>query len=83
MSPTPDCAKCEQLLQPYVDRALTEDEREWVQQHLAGCTACAKCYRLEATLRKHVKSCCEEQVAKELASADLRAKLAALRTPLE
>jgi anti-sigma factor (TIGR02949 family) len=79
----PDCAKCEQLLQPYVDRALDVEERTWVRSHLDGCPFCAKCYRLEDELRKRIRTCCEEQVAEELASADLKERLSSLRQPLD
>ena len=77
-----DCSKCEELLQPYVDRSLTEAERLTVQAHLVACPACARCYKLEEVLWKHLRDCCAEQAAIELASGDLKDKLADLRTPL-
>jgi anti-sigma factor (TIGR02949 family) len=71
------CAWCEEVLQPYLDRALSE--REWVeaQAHLAECGYCAKRYRFESHLRKFVR-----QAASEDMSPELKDRLAELRTPL-
>ena len=77
-----DCSKCEELLQPYVDRSLTEAERLTVQAHLVACSACARCYKLEEVLWKHVRDCCAEQATMEFASGELKNKLSDLRTPL-
>lgn len=72
-----DCAKCEELLQPYLDRELTEAERREAESHLASCTHCAGAYEFEDRLRRFVRRCCEEPMPFEL-----KEKLAALRTPL-
>ncbi len=77
-----DCKQCEQLLQPYLDRTLTTEEREVVQTHLSECTRCARCYRLEEVLWKHVRDCCQEEVTSELASNGLKQRLATLRSKL-
>ena len=77
-----ECSKCEELLQPYVDRSLTEAERLTVQAHLAACPWCAKCYKLEDVLWRHVRNCCDEQAGIEFASGDLKDRLSDLRTPL-
>jgi anti-sigma factor (TIGR02949 family) len=71
------CAKCEEMLQPYLDRVLTEPERIEAEKHLAGCSYCARRYRFEESLRRFVRQAGAEQMAPEL-----RQKLAALRTPL-
>jgi len=71
------CDKCEELMQPYLDRELSEEERLEAEGHLAGCGHCARRYRFEETLRQFVRRCCEESMPPEL-----KAKLAALRTPL-
>jgi anti-sigma factor (TIGR02949 family) len=71
------CAKCEELLQPYLDRDLTDEERAEAEDHLAGCAYCRKRYRFEEELRRFVR-----QAAVEEMPPDLKAKLAALRTPL-
>lgn len=70
------CEHCEEVMQPYVDRALTVEEHAEAEVHLASCSSCAARYRFEAQLRVYVKeACCEEM------SPELKAKLRALRLP--
>jgi anti-sigma factor (TIGR02949 family) len=71
------CDKCERMLQPYLDRVLTADERAEAERHLAGCTWCRKRYRFEEDLRQYVRVAVTEQMPPEL-----KAKLSQLRTPL-
>jgi anti-sigma factor (TIGR02949 family) len=71
------CAKCEEVLQPYLDRELTDDERAQAEAHLDECSYCKKRYRFEESLRRYVR-----EVTVETMSPELKAKLAALRTPL-
>jgi predicted anti-sigma-YlaC factor YlaD len=72
-----DCDRCEELLQPYLDRVLTDTERAQAEMHLAGCEWCRRRYRFEETLRVYVRQAAVEPMAPEL-----KTKLAALRTPL-
>jgi len=65
-------------MQPYMDRVLTDEERREAESHLDGCAYCRKRYRFEASLRQFVR-----QAALEPMPVGLKAKLAALRTPLE
>jgi len=69
------CGKCEELLQPYLDRELTEAERVEAETHLGLCDHCARRYRFEASLRMYVRRCCDEPM-----SVELKEKLATLRT---
>jgi mycothiol system anti-sigma-R factor len=71
------CAKCEEMLQPYLDRDLTDKERAEAESHLDECAYCRKRYRFEEDLRRFVR-----QAAVEEMPPALKAKLAALRTPL-
>lgn len=73
------CFHCEELLQPYLDRELTEMERLEAEAHLDGCSYCRKRYRFEATLRQYVRKQCTESMP-----PDLKEKLAAISraTPL-
>ena len=71
------CAKCEELLQPFLDRELTDEERAEAEGHLDQCSYCRKRYRFEVELRRFVR-----QAAVEEMPPDLKAKLAALRIPL-
>ncbi len=72
-----DCAKCEEMLQPYLDRELTEAERREAERHLDDCSYCRKRYRFEEELRRFVR-----RAAAEPLPVELKTKLAALRTPL-
>lgn len=71
------CAKCEEVLQPFLDRELSEAEHAQAEAHLDQCTYCRRRYRFEEKLRMYVRQACAEQM-----TPDLKAKLAALRTPL-
>lgn len=71
------CDKCEEMLQPYLDRVLSEVERVEAESHLDGCDYCRRRYRFEEHLRQYVRVAAEEPMPPEL-----KAKLAALRTPL-
>ncbi len=71
------CHKCEELIQPFLDRALTEEERHEAEAHLDLCGYCRRRYRFEASLRRYVRQAWIEPMPPEL-----KEKLAALRTPL-
>jgi anti-sigma factor (TIGR02949 family) len=71
------CAWCEEVLQPYLDRQLTERERAEAQAHLDGCGSCAKRYRFEENLRQIVRMAAIEEM-----DPALKEQLSALRTPL-
>ena len=71
------CAECEEVLQPYLDRELTDDERMRAEAHLDGCSYCRRRYRFEVSLRRYVRQAAVEQM-----DPQLKEKLAALRTPL-
>jgi anti-sigma factor (TIGR02949 family) len=71
------CTQCEEMLQPYLDRVLSEEERIEAEDHLNRCAYCAKRYRFEENLRQFVR-----QAVTEPMPAELKAKLSALRTPL-
>jgi anti-sigma factor (TIGR02949 family) len=71
------CEKCEQMMQPYLDRVLTEEERAEAEEHLAGCNYCRRRYRFEEEFRKFVRLAAAEPMPPEL-----KEKLRSLRTPL-
>ena len=71
------CDKCEEVMQPYLDRALDDGERAEAEAHLADCGYCRKRYRFEAELRRFVR-----QAVTEPMPLELKLKLAELRTPL-
>ena len=71
------CARCEELLQPFLDRELNEAERLEAEAHLSLCSYCRRRYRFEEHLRQYVRIAVREEMAPEL-----KLKLLALRTPL-
>jgi anti-sigma factor (TIGR02949 family) len=72
------CAHCEEMMQPYLDRILTEEEMAEAESHLRECEHCRRRYRFEESLRVYVRQAVAEQMPMEL-----RQKLAALRIPLD
>jgi anti-sigma factor RsiW len=71
------CEKCEEMMQPFLDGALSEAEVAEAEHHLHKCSWCARRYRFEERLRHYVRVATSEPM-----SPALKAKLAALRTPL-
>ena len=72
------CAHCEEMMQPYLDHVLTDEEMAAAEAHLAECELCRRRYRFEESLRIYVR-----KAATEPMPAELRQKLSALRIPLE
>jgi len=72
------CEKCEEMMQPYMDGVLSDAQVQEAKQHLQGCSWCAKRYKFEVDLRHFVRVSVQEPMPPEL-----KAKLAALRTPLQ
>ena len=73
-----NCDECEQWMQPYMDRVLTDVERAEAEEHLDRCAYCRKRYRFEQELHMFVR----RAVVAEPMPVELRQRLAALRTPL-
>jgi anti-sigma factor (TIGR02949 family) len=71
------CDECEEMMQPFLDGSLSEEEVARAQRHLETCSWCAKRYKFEERLRHYVRVAVSEPM-----SPELKAKLAALRTPL-
>ena len=71
------CEACEELLQGYLDRELTDAEVELAESHLDGCDYCRRRYRFEVDLRRFVR-----QAVVEPMDPGLKQRLASLRTPL-
>ena len=72
-----DCEKCELLLQPYLDRELSDAERAEAEAHLDLCSYCRRRYVFEEKLRMYVR-----QSVVEPMPPDLKERLAALRIAL-
>ena len=71
------CVHCEEMMQPYLDRILTDEEMSEAEAHLDECEYCRRRYRFEERLRVYVRQAVDEQMPVEL-----KEKLAALRIPL-
>jgi anti-sigma factor (TIGR02949 family) len=72
------CSHCEEMMQPYMDRVITDAERTEAESHLDGCSYCRKRYKFEEKLRQFVR-----QAVHEPMPVELKTKLAGLRTPLQ
>ena len=72
-----DCEKCEEVMQPYLDRDLDDFERADAERHLDACCYCRRRYRFEVELRRYVRSAVSEPMPVEL-----KERLAALRLAL-
>ncbi len=56
------CDKCEELLQGYLDRELSEGEVVEAEAHLDGCDYCRRRYRFESNLRMYVRTSAVERM---------------------
>jgi anti-sigma factor (TIGR02949 family) len=72
------CEKCEELMQPFLDGTLSDEEVAAAKRHLDRCSWCARRYHFEERLRHYVRVAVSEPM-----SVELKARLAALRTPLD
>lgn len=72
-----DCDDCEEALQPYLDRRLSEEDVAKVKMHLDGCDRCNQRYRFEGHLRRLVRT-----VVVEPMDPALKQKLSELRLEL-
>jgi anti-sigma factor (TIGR02949 family) len=70
-----DCDKCEELLQGYLDRELSDEEVAVAEAHLDGCDYCRRRYRFEESLRVYVRTTAAERMP-----PGLMERLAQLRT---
>jgi len=72
------CEKCEELMQPYLDRELDQSQMLEAEAHLDTCSYCRRRYRFEVSLRRYVRTVAVEEMPPEL-----KQRLSALRTPLD
>ncbi len=69
------CQDCEEMMQPYVDGILSDEQVQEAKGHLAACPPCEKRFRFEVSLRHFVRVAATEEISEEL-----KAKLVGLRT---
>jgi anti-sigma factor (TIGR02949 family) len=72
VEPTQACREAERRLQEYVDRQLTDDEIDRIEQHLAVCERCTNCYRFETEVRLYVREACVTEPCPETLKLRLR-----------
>jgi anti-sigma factor RsiW len=70
------CGDCEEMMQPYMDGMLSDEEVIEAREHLERCPWCDRRYRFESDLRHFVRVATEEPM-----SPGLRERLESLRTP--
>jgi hypothetical protein len=56
------CDKCEELLQGYLDRRLSDEELREAEGHLDGCDYCRRRYKFESNLRMYVRLSAAERM---------------------
>ena len=66
MSDRDPCERCEELMQDFLDRTLTDAEWNEAEEHLAGCDYCRRRYRFEETFRRYVKVSAVERMPPSL-----------------
>ena len=49
------CAHCEEMMQPYLDHVLTDEEMVRAEAHLDECEQCRRRYKFEESLRIYVR----------------------------
>ena len=62
MSADDPCEKCEQMLQPFLDRELSAVEVVEAEEHLKACEYCRRRYRFEESLRRYVRLTASERM---------------------
>lgn len=71
------CERCEEMMQPYLDRELTVQEMAEAEGHLDACVYCRRRYRFEVSLRRYIRTAVAEPMPPEL-----KARLSQLRIEL-
>jgi anti-sigma factor (TIGR02949 family) len=76
MTAVDPCDWCEEVIQPYLDRELTDAEMKEAEAHLDACSYCRKRYRFEGSLRRYVRQAVEPM------APELKQRLSELRLQL-
>lgn len=69
------CGDCEEMMQPYLDGILSDEQVREAKAHLDACPPCETRFRFEVTLRRYVRVAASEPIPVEL-----HAKLVGLRS---
>ena len=68
------CGDCEEMMQPYLDGVLSDEQVLEAKVQLEACQGCEKRYHFEVTLRRFVRVAASEPIPPEL-----KQKLSGLR----
>jgi anti-sigma factor (TIGR02949 family) len=68
------CGDCEEMMQPYLDGVLSDEQVVEAKAHLERCPGCEKRYHFEVSLRRFVRVAVYEPIPPEL-----KQKLSGLR----
>ncbi|MCR4424796.1 MAG: anti-sigma factor [Firmicutes bacterium] len=60
------CSKVERLISAYIDRELSEEERNRVRQHLAMCSECFAIYKLMQEVKSALECTSQPECPKDL-----------------
>jgi mycothiol system anti-sigma-R factor len=60
-----NCRDCARALNGYLDRELSDDDIVVVRQHLDACGGCLHMFQFEESVRRLVRTRCQEQGAPE------------------
>ena len=50
------CGDCEEMMQPYMDKVLTDEQMREAQEHLEACPPCGKRYHFEESLSAELQA---------------------------
>jgi len=78
-----NCRDCARALNPFLDRALSDDDVAQVRVHLEACGGCQHLFQFEESLRRLVRVRCQEQSAPESLRLRITQTLAIERTRLQ
>ena len=78
-----NCRDCQQALNPYIDRELSDEDIVQVRQHLDACGGCLHIFQFQESLRRLVRVRCREQVAPESLRARIAFRLAMEQTRIQ
>jgi mycothiol system anti-sigma-R factor len=78
-----NCRDCARVLNPYLDRELSDEDVAEVKEHLLDCSGCLDLYQFEESVRRLVRVRCQEQGAPESLRQRITLSFTAERTRLE
>jgi len=78
-----NCGDCERVLNPYLDRELSEEDVVQVREHLDACSGCLHHFEFEESVRRLVRVRCQEQTAPDSLRQRITVRFAMERIRIE